>query len=306
MNCIDLAIKAAKGKLTDQEIRDAFDREQKIRAEFMDSGRTDNLDARVARKIAQEAMAKKIEQARQKRAIAQNIIVRNRLNARLAQWQAEGMSPVRALLASAEGSQMGIKGARDSMDARQAAFESQYIGDTMAHIEREKPHIFGLMTDNGFDNAVTDELFQLREGGTPGKTGNSDAQWLAKVLGAAMEFSRTDLNRMGAAIGRLDGYAGPQSHDDLAMLRVLRGEWTAEIKPLLDMDRSFPDAEPAEIDGILSEIYDTIITGGMGKDSAALHGQRVSPSSMATRLGLHRILHFRDAEGAIAYRDKFG
>lgn len=305
-SCLDLAKKSAKGRLTDQEILDAFDREQKIREYFIETGRSDNIDSRVANAIVNEAAAKKIEQARQKRALAQNIIVRERLNGQIAEFLSDGMSRRNALLALGEGSQMGIKKARVSMDYKQQSYEASYIGDTFSYIEQERPQIMNLLDDKTFDNAVNDELFELREGGNPGSTGNSDAQWLAKVLAGAMELSRTDLNRMGAAIGHIDGYAGPQSHDDLAMLAVTAQVWKDKFKPLIDLGRSFPDANEAEIDGIFLDAYNTIITGGVGADSPALRGQRVSPSGMAKRLGAHRVFHFKDAASARAYRDEFG
>jgi hypothetical protein len=62
--CLELARTAAKGRLTEQEILDAFDSEAKVRRGFIESGKTDNLDDRVANALARDAMEKKIEAAR--------------------------------------------------------------------------------------------------------------------------------------------------------------------------------------------------------------------------------------------------
>ncbi|MCY0536193.1 hypothetical protein OVV84_26795, partial [Klebsiella pneumoniae] len=35
-------------------------------------------------------------------------------------------------------------------------------------------------------------------------------------------------------------------------------------------------------------------------------GQRVNPANLAKSLGKSRVLHFRDADAALAYRDEFG
>ena len=81
MNCMDLAIKAAKGKLTDQEIMDAFDAEGKIREALIAAGLTDNLDARVASRVTQQALAKKIEAARMKRRVFSRCLCQRLLSA---------------------------------------------------------------------------------------------------------------------------------------------------------------------------------------------------------------------------------
>lgn len=307
MNCIDLAIKAAKGKLTDQEILDAFANEQKIREALIASGLTDNLDARVASRIAKLALDKKIEAARMKRQIAQNIKARTALDTRVSGFMAAGLSPRKALIALWEGSQRNIKDARVSGYAQSQAYEAKWIGSALSSIQKERPHIIKLFTNKIFDNDVTRELFELREGGVPGKTGNSDAQYLAKVLASHMELSRTELNRLGAAIGKLDGYAGPQVHDDMQMALVTSQKWIEDIKPLLDMGRSFPDAaDDAEVTGILDGIYDTIITGVSNDTTPLMRGQRIGPANLATKLGKHRVLHFKDADAAIEYRDMYG
>lgn len=304
--CLDLATKAAKGKLTEQEILDAFEKEGKVREAFIAKGLTDNLDSRVANRIAQDALAKKVEAARIKRQIAQNIKARVALETRVSGFMAAGLSPRKAIIALWEGSQRNIKDARVSGYAQAQAYETKWIGSALSQIQKERPHILKLFTDRAFDDQVTRELFELREGGSPGKTGNSDAKFLANVLASHMEMSRTELNQLGASIGKLDGYAGPQVHDDLTMALTTARKWIEDIKPHLDMDRSFPDADAADVDGILTEIYHTIITGVSNDTTPLMRGQRVGPANLATRLGRNRILHFKDADASIAYRDMYG
>lgn len=303
MNCMDLAIKAAAGKLTDKELADAFNEEMKIREAFIASGKTDNLDARVARRIEQMAMDKKIEAARMKRQIAQNIKARAALDPQIKTMVDSGATYAKAIISTWEGNAKF----RDHGYAKALAYEARWVGAAMAEIETNRPHIAKLFSNRAFDDDVTRELFELRKGGSPGKTGNTDAQYMARVLASRMEMARTDLNRLGAAIGKLDGYAGPQVHDDLEMLKVTSSQWVDDILPLLDIDRSFPDATDVnEVRGILDSVFDTIITGVSNDTSPLLKGQRVGPANLATRLGKHRVLHFKDAEAAIEYRDKYG
>jgi hypothetical protein len=307
MNCIDLAIKAAGGKLTDKEIMDAFEQEGKIREAFIAAGKVDNLDARVARRITQLAMDKKIEAARMKRQIAQNIKARASIDAQLKDFAAAKMDPVRSIRALWEGTQREAEGGRASGYAQSLAYEAKWIGSAMSRIQAEKPHILKLFTNRDFDDAVTRELFELRKGGTPGKTGNTDAVYLARVLASHMEMARTDLNSLGAAIGKLDGYAGPQVHDDLKMASVSSAQWVDDILPLLDLGKSFPDAaNEAEVRGILDNVFDTILTGVTNDITPLLKGQRTGPANLGTKLGKHRVLHFKDADTAIQYRDMYG
>jgi len=307
MNCIDLAIKAAAGRLTNEEVNALIEEADQIRAALRDKGITDNLDARAMQIAERRAMDKKVEAARLRRQVAQNIKVRDRLDAHIGQLTKGGMSPVKALRATWEGSQRGIKGARVSGFAQAQAYEAKWIGSAFAEIQRDRPAILHMMTDKTFDTDVTREMWELREGGRPGITGNSDAKYLARVLAGHLEMSRTELNRMGAAIGKLEGYAGPQTHDDLAMLAVSKDKWVADVVPLLDLDRSFPDAgTEIEAKAILGDIYDTIITGVPNKATPLLTGQRVGPAGLAKSMGKHRVMHFKDADAAIKYRDTYG
>ena len=305
--CFQKALDLAKGRLTPEEISAAFDNEQKIRAAFIQSGQTDNLDARVARKIVQQTENAKAEAARMKRQVERNIIVRKNLKAAVGVYMAEGLSPIKAMRTLWQGTVKDISKGRMSGDALGAAYKNRWMGDINARVTKEKPHIFKLLDNKKFDNDVTRELFELRDGGQPGATNNRDAQWFAKVIATTMETARTDMNRLGAAIGKLDGYAGPQIHDDVAMLRVPKQKWIDDIFPLLDADRSFPDAvDKAEIVGILDRVYDTIVTGVDNDISPTLKGQPVGPANMAKSLGKHRVLHFKNADASIKYTEIYG
>jgi hypothetical protein len=119
-------------------------------------------------------------------------------------------------------------------------------------------------------------------------------------------MARKDLNRLGASIGKLDGWSGTQTHDDIKMLAAGKEAWVRDIIPRLNMERTFPDASPDEIAGILGDMFDTIITGVTKKVSAAEKGQRVNPANLARSLGKSRVLHFKDSENALAYREQYG
>jgi hypothetical protein len=243
----------------------------------------------------------------QRRHAALNILVRDRLDQAVTGFVNAGMSPKKALLAVLEGTQNGVEGGRNSAAALSMAYDKRYIGGMLGEMQAEKPHLLRMLGDKQFDGDVLREMAELKEGGKPGITGNADAIYTAKMFAKYAELSRTDLNRLGASIGKLDGWAGAQSHDDIRMIEAGKTTWVDRIIPKLDLAKTFPDISSVDdLKGVLGDIYDTIITGMPNKPTAAELGQRVSPANLAKSLGKSRVLHFRDAEAALAYRDEFG
>lgn len=313
LTCLDKVRKAVtkNGKqiLTDDEITDAFNRYEKVWSELESRGLTDNIEGRVARVLAKDAVNRKVGAALRRKALAQRVKSEARNLAAMADLKKQGASYKKAITALIEGVQEGFKGARSSAYALKLAYEQKYLGGFFHKVSKERRHVLKLMKSKEFDDAVTRELFELREGGTPGITKNSDAQWLAKEIYAGMEMSRQDANKFGANIGKLDGYTGVQTHDDLLIQKASVDKWIDDIFPLLDLEKTFPEIEKvSEMKAILQEIHTNII-GGVGREKPKpmdLPGQRVRPSGIHYRLGKSRVLHFSDAEAAIKYRDQYG
>lgn len=309
-SCYGAAVNAAKAvgaDLSDRDLAAAFRTAREEAEKLKASGITDNVQDRI--KSQTEAMAERtrVAAALQKRHAALNILARDRLEQTLEAFKSAGMSPRGAILALMEGSQQGIEGARNSVYARRLGYEARYVGGMMSEIQRDRPYLVNMLADKRLSDDVFREMGELREGGKPGLTGNDDAKYLAGVFAKHVELSRTELNRLGAAIGKLDGWAGAQVHDDLKMIAEGKDAWIDAIGPLLDLNRTFPDASSAnEVREILGDIYDTIVTGVPNKATAREKGQRVNPANLAKSLGKSRVMHFKDAESSIAYRDAFG
>ena len=311
-NCYSAAVSAAKAageELSERDLASAYRAAMAERERLKAAGITDGVDEKVKSFAEQMAERTKIAAALQKRHAALNIIARDKLNQTIASFQAAGLSPKASILAVMEGSQQGVEGARNSVNARQLGYEARYIGGILSEIQQNKPHLADrkMLADKKLSDDVFREMGELKEGGNPGVTGNSDAQYLASVFSKYSELSRQELNRLGASIGKLDGWAGAQVHDDLKMIEAGKGAWVDAIAPLLDLNRTFPDAmSEKEIREALEDIYLTLTTGIPNKASAKEKGMRVNPANLAKSLGKTRVLHFRNAEAAIAYRDAFG
>lgn len=305
--CFDAANAASGQRLNRDEIEAAFQRVVEYKQRLQAEGSIDGMADRLKSFAEREAERTKVAAALQKRHAALNILVRDRLDQTVTAMVDAGMSPRKALLAVLEGTQQGIEGGRNSVAALNGAYEARFLGGLFAELQANRPHLINTLRDSRMDADITIEMAELREGGKPGITGNDDAKYVASVFSKYAELSRADLNRLGASIGKLDGWAGAQTHDDVRMIAAGKDAWIAAVVPKLDMARTFPDIEgPKAIEDALSDIYDTIITGFSNKVSGKEKGQRANPANLAKSLGKSRVLHFKDAQSALAYRGEFG
>lgn len=147
----------------------------------------------------------------------------------------------------------------------------------------------------------------LREAFTPGSTGKVAARELADAWGQAAEMLRRRFNAAGGDIGKIEDWGLPQSHDSRQIRAAGFEPWLAFIKPLLDRNRMI-NRETGEIftdrdfDQVLREVWETIRSEGWNSRTAGGPGKSV----MAGRHSDPRFLIFRDADGWLAYNEKFG
>jgi hypothetical protein len=313
LNCLQHAADSAGGDITNADILDAFDEVNRYKAELEAKGLLTGNAERLRKFSAEKAEKAKIAAAMQKRMAALNVIRRKEIDAHISGLRAQGMSPAQALLAMFEGAGgkfTGVAGGRKSVWSRQQGARKRYQGRWIEEALTERPHLRPLLAsrDKAFDRDVTIEMWELRDGGQPGKTGNEDAKWFAAHTAKYLELARTEVNRAGnAGIGKLDGYAGAQTHDDIKLIRAGKINWINRIMVRLDKRRTFSEGvSDAEAEAILGDIYDTIITGLPNTPTPAELGQRVGPANLARSLAKHRVLHFKSADDAMAYNEEFG
>ncbi|MFZ5704910.1 MAG: hypothetical protein ACOY5R_06545 [Pseudomonadota bacterium] len=140
------------------------------------------------------------------------------------------------------------------------------------------------------------------------KTGNATAEVLAKAWTDAAEMLRRRFNAAGGAIGKLVDWGLPQSHDVRRIIEAGFDEWRGFIAPLLDRRRMIDDetglpfADDA-FDTMLRNVYDTIRTDGWIKRTPGGNSGR---GKLANQRQEQRYLHFVDAEGWLAYNERFG
>lgn len=305
--CVSVATAAAKGRVTEAEVYAAFERVYDFKRRMEAEGNLTGSAERLRKFVEGEAERTRIAAAMQRRIAGLNVLIRRRLDEQIDGMIADGVKPRQALLAVLEGTQRGVANARKSVAATRQAYSRRYVGAMLAEIHGAKPELVNMLRDTKLDRDVLTEMLELRKDGKPGVTGNKDAQYLAKVFAKYAELGRTDINRLGGSIGKLDGWAGVQLHDEIKLIGAGKEAWVGRIVTLLDVERTFPEGvTPAEATQILGDIYDTIITGLPNSPTAREKGARVSPSQIAKSLGKSRVLHFKDAAATLAYRDEFG
>lgn len=305
--CFNAAKEASGGKLTDDEILQAFQKVFDEKERLTARGETTNLADRLQQKAEAEAQRAQIAAAMNKRIEAINILTFDKLLEVSDKMKAGGMKPHTILQSLMRGTESRVTGSRVSVDANTLSFRGMFLGDMFGQIQRERPEVIPMLRHREFDNDVVREMMELREGGTPGITKNKDAQYIAKIYATYAEMSRVQLNKLGASIGKLDGWAGAQTHDDQLLMRAGKVKWVDDIAKLLDVERTFPEAQSmAEVRDILDAVYDTITTGISAKPIERQSAGRVNPANLAKSLGKERVLHFKDADAVIAYRDSYG
>lgn len=287
--------------LSKQDVAEIIERVDKFRKSRKASS---TLDADVRAYAKDQAEQTKIAAALQRKQAAQNILVRDRIDRRLAKV---GGSKARAIEAMLVGDSKGQWGERDSVNARRLSLESAYGESLAGEIQKDMPHLFDLLQRPADAKPLLDDVAREWRGGMDGRTGNQDARALAKVLAKYAEAGRLDANRAGANIGKLEDWGGPQQYDEAKLLKVGREQWVASMVRELDLGRSFGEGTTAEEAAkILDDSFDTITLGRGLAITGLEKGERLGPANLARSMEANRVYHFKDADAWIRVNDTFG
>ncbi|PWR24988.1 hypothetical protein [Zavarzinia aquatilis] len=304
--CIAAARAVTGDKLNEWELNRVLDRVDEVRAKLGAETGAAGLNDKLENAIREEAEGIRIEAARQRRNAALTILKRDRLDNQIATMVGGGMNRPQAVLSLLEGSQQGIEMGRFSAGAVVKSWDNRLTGGLMAEVFEARPHLADIIDDDTLNLDIRREMHELRDGGTPGITGNDDAVHIARGFAAWAELARKSANRLGAVIGKLEGWA-PQIHDAVKLIKAGQDKWIDAILPRLDLTRSFgKDATPESARTALADIYRTITTGVARAPNAAAKGEHQGPSRIARRLEHERELHFIDAAAQHEYQGQFG
>jgi hypothetical protein len=140
-------------------------------------------------------------------------------------------------------------------------------------------------------------------------SGDATAKQLARAISAVFEDLRQRFNAAGGAIGKIDNFGMPHSHDRLKVKRMGRAAWKREIADLLDPAKMKNPVTgqaigPAGLDKALDHVYTSIVSSNRAHltPSATRHGQ----GAIASQRQDERFLVFRDAASWESYHRRFG
>ncbi len=140
-------------------------------------------------------------------------------------------------------------------------------------------------------------------------SGDATAKMLARATSEVFEDLRQRFNAAGGAIGKLENFGLPHSHDRLKVKGAGREEWKRAIAPLLDANRMVNPVtgQPVGAGGLnaaLDHVYSSIVSENRATftPSMARRGQ----GAIASQRQDERFLIFRDAASWTEYNRAFG
>ena len=218
------------------------------------------------------------------------------------------------LIALMEGSSKTIEGGRRSVDYQAKALHGKYLGRLIA--EMEEAGVLKAFRDGKLSREIYIEMGELRDGGTPGKTKSAEAQKIAKIVEGVTSDMVGRQNRSGALIDRIPGYVVRQTHDMDEIRRaggLGRNQenrqkslqiWKDFTLPLLDLDRTMAGEN---IDLFMKNVHEALYTGTHGPDVDEFQTNVFGlKQDLSKKVSKSRVLHFKDADAAWQYNEKFG
>jgi len=295
------ASKGADGveTLSQRAASDLID-EVKAAAQIKSRDGSDLNDNIIAELTARKVRAK-IEGEIQKRNAAINILKGKELLTKVDALVAEGLTARKALQSVLVGVQGVFKSGRLSVDAKFKAVHHKYLG-SFIH-DMEKNDLMGFVNQKALQPEIERELWDIGKG-KGGVTKSKEALQIAKLVHKYNEVLRVRQNRAGASIGKLESFTTTQSHDRVEIRKQGYEAWAEKILPMIDEERTFKGADKDEF---LRSVYEVVTTGisRKTKQDEKLFEFK-GPSNLAKKVSRARVLHFKDADSSIAYRNEFG
>ena len=200
------------------------------------------------------------------------------------------------------------EGSRDSVSALREGIRKSYLVPLADALDKIEGAGELLRNDKDFHRSVFRELWDV-------DTGDSKAKEVAKVFRAVSEQAREDANRYGANIGHVEHWT-PQSHDPYKMMDSsgqAREEWGKYIYDLIDWDKTMPELQTKDerMQALIGmdhkSVYSHITLGKLNGifDELPHEPPRVRAKA-SSNLEHSRVIHFKDADSALAYHEKYG
>lgn len=298
--CIAAVVDASKGAMADHEAADLIRYMEVLRHGEEAKGNLDQLDTRLRQLARDQADSARIAAALAQKHAALAAVKHVEALEHVGNLVKAGLPRDKAYLAFFEGTTRNVAGGRASVAATALAYTARHL-QRINRFLVDTPEA-GRLVQKG-DKPFAENV--VREMEKPGSTGDKLAEATGRAYVESAELIRQDLVRLGAPIGKLDGWR-PQLHSAERVVRVSADEWADFITPRLDLTRSLPGLPPKLVRETLRSIHQAIITGVERTPGAAETGAKVGPANMANSLAQARVLHFLDSDSWLSYAERFG
>lgn len=199
-------------------------------------------------------------------------------------------------------SHYGFRGASSVRGRTEAIIAGAHRNLDQVMFAFQRKGLLGKRPNRGLQSDVVKELHGEA-------SGDATAKQLARAISNVYEDLRQRFNAAGGAIGKIDNFGLPHSHDRLKVKAAGRADWKAGIRPLLDPARMTDPltGQPltaARLDQALDHVYDSIVSNNRANmvPQAARHGQ----GAIASQRQEERFLIFRDAQSWMDYNARYG
>ena len=296
--CIDLVRKNV-ADITDKELDDILEQMRARQARLIQQGADPaTASARAGMEVAETLQA---AAAIEKRNAAINRRIRLETIDYLRTTWSEDMGE--GVLAVLYGSAKARFGSRSSVNAAQSALLRRYLGGVTG--ELEAAGLFDVLRKGDLDREVFGAMRSIGDDAAL-RQYPSQAVEIAKILDKWQNVSRLDANRAGAWIGKVDDYGVRQTHSADRIYKAGETAWKADVLPVLDLERMFPEGTPKDLDGWLTETFKNITTGIRETTTGAKDAAFKGPGNLAKKLSQERVIHFTTADAAFEYNQKYG
>jgi hypothetical protein len=319
MNIQDCIVRVKNAAdLTDQEAQDILDRVKAERDRLGAEGKLDQAETALTDYANGEIEREKLQAALNARQTARQVLGRRKAQERISTLVSEGLGAEEAIFADMVGTEKAVASGRKSTYGVGQAYTATAVGPIAKYL-KTNPDVRKLLnpslinkeqraaSQQFLDNVVV-EMTENRPGGKSGRSGDPKAQEFGRLLSAASELRRTQLNKAGADIGKLqhDGWVPHQYHETL-VYRAGRDLWVDRMLQELDLEKSFSGIESQdEIREILGQSWHNITLGRQQfqikpEQKSLIKGMRISK-----RFEKSRLFHFKDAEAWLRIHREFG
>lgn len=289
VKCIQGAIDA--GRIRPEKGKEAIDAYARTVDEMKAKGLGDREAADAASLAATERLTKSKGDLRWRR--LREIQVAHEISQAL---QTKGMKPWEVPAALLEGDD---RFPFANVQTRHERILGQLHAMIESGLEKYRPRLAGIIHPiAGMDNLVRESFGEA--------TGDASAKEIAAEFAKAAGHARQRANSAGASLHQMEKWHLPQMHDRLKLREVGKEAWTQQHMGWLDWDTmkhpSGNEILPAERQGVLDAVYDTLVSRG---DNKIKPGAQRS-ENLAARLSHERFLHYKDADSWLAANRLYG